>query len=329
MRTLVTGGAGFIGSHVLEHLLTLGHTLCVVDDLSSGKTEHVPRAVPLHMADITGEGTSRIIADFKPDAIVHLAAQMDVRASTLDPVHDAHVNVLGTVRLLQAAVDHQVGCFVLASSGGAAYGDAEQVPSTEDTAAAPKSPYGASKVCDEIYLETFCRSHDMRGVALRLSNVYGPRQNGAGEAGVIAMFAQAMLDGRTPVIYGDGLQTRDYVYVSDVARAVGLACSQSFAHGTFNIGTGIATPLSTIAKELTQLTHYRGHLLHAAARAQEVRHSALDARRAHGHLGWTPQVPLALGLERTVAAMAQGQEPSGALGTALSGRLPVGPAPEH
>lgn len=325
MRTLVTGGAGFIGSHVLEHLLTLGHTLCVVDDLSSGTTDNVPRAVPLHMADITNEGTLRIIQDFAPDNIVHLAAQMDVRVSTQDPMHDAHVNVLGTVRMLHAAVNCGVKTFVLASSGGAAYGDAESLPSDERTQAAPKSPYGASKVCDEIYLDMFCRAHNMRGVALRFGNVYGPRQNGAGEAGVIAMFTQAMLDGRTPVIYGDGLQTRDYVYVGDVARSIACALSRSEAQGTFNVGTSIATPLRDIAQQLAKLTGYRGHLVHAAARAQEVRHSALDVSLAKAHLAWAPQVSLSQGLEETVAAMAQQPGPQGAQAASLTARLPQSP----
>jgi len=301
MRILITGGAGFIGSHVLEHLLSLGHTLCVVDDLSSGRTENVPRAVPLHMADITDSGVERIIADFMPNAIVHLAAQMDVRASTLDPLFDARVNVLGTVRLLQAAITSGVKTFVLASSGGAAYGDAPHIPSTEATPAAPLSPYGASKVCDEIYLEAFCRAHPLRGVALRFGNVYGPRQNSAGEAGVVAIFSGAMLAGHTPVIYGDGLQTRDYVYVGDVAEAVGCALTTDSAQGAINVGTGIATPLTDLAQSIRKLTGYSGPLMHAAPRAQEVRHSALDASHARAVMGWSARTPLQEGLQRTVA----------------------------
>ena len=301
MRILITGGAGFIGSHVLEHLLRQGHALCVVDDLSSGRTEHVPRAVPLHMADITGAGVERIIADFAPEAIVHLAAQMDVRASTLDPLFDAKVNVLGTVRLLQAAVHHGVKTFVFASSGGAAYGDAPHIPSTEATPTAPMSPYGASKVCDEIYLEAFCRAHPLRGVALRFGNVYGPRQNSAGEAGVVAIFSGAMLAGRTPVIYGDGLQTRDYVYVGDVAQAVGCALTTDSARGAINIGTGVGTPLTDLAQSIRKLTGYAGPILHAAPRAQEVRHSALDPSHAQAIMGWSAQTALEEGLQRTVA----------------------------
>jgi UDP-glucose 4-epimerase len=313
MRILITGGAGFIGSHVLEHLLHGGHTLCVVDDLSSGRTEHVPRAVPLHMADITDAGVERIIADFAPEAIVHLAAQMDVRASTLDPLFDAKVNVLGTVRLLQAAVQHGVKTFVLASSGGAAYGDAPHIPSTEATPTAPMSPYGASKVCDEVYLEAFCRAHPLRGVALRFGNVYGPRQNSAGEAGVVAIFSGAMLAGRAPVIFGDGLQTRDYVYVGDVAQAVACALVTDSARGAVNIGTGVGTPLTDVAQSLRKLTGYTGPILHAPPRAQEVRHSALESSHAQAIMGWSAQTSLSEGLQRTVDQLqAAGPTPAAA-----------------
>lgn len=302
MRVLVTGGAGFIGSHVLPKLLGLGHTLCVVDNLSRGRTENVPRQVPLHMADITGGQVERIMTDFAPDAVVHLAAQMDVRASTLDPVYDAQVNVVGTVRLLQAAVDHGVKVFVMASSGGAAYGECPNLPAQETEPVAPMSPYAASKVCDEVYLETFCRVHPMRGVALRLGNVYGPRQNTAGEAGVVALFAQAMLAGRAPVIYGDGLQTRDYVYADDVADAVVCALKEDGAQGTINIGTAVGTPLNVLAQQLRVLTQYCGNLVHVAARAQEVRHSVLQVKRAKSVLGWEPKTSLSEGLMATVEA---------------------------
>lgn len=330
MRILVTGGAGFIGSHVLTHLLGAGHTLCVVDNLCRGRTENVPRQVPLHMADITGDQVTRIIADFAPDAIVHLAAQMDVRASTLDPVNDAQVNVLGTVRLLHAAVAHNVKTFVMASSGGAAYGECEHLPAKESEPAAPMSPYAASKVCDEIYLEAFCRMHPLRGVALRLGNVYGPRQSTAGEAGVVALFAQAMLAGRTPVIYGDGLQTRDYVYVQDVADAFARALNAERAHGTINIGTGVATPLNALAQELKTLTQFGGNLVHMAARAQEVRHSALHVGLAKKMLGWSPTTTLAEGLVHTVASCRTSDvlAPPSALRQRLAQAMPVPDGPQ-
>ena len=309
MRVLVTGGAGFIGSHVLAHLLARQHTLCVLDNLSRGRAEAVPRAVPLHMADINDPHAAHIVADFAPDAVVHLAAQMDVRASVANPLQDAQVNVMGTVRMLQAAQAHGVHTFVLASSGGAIYGEAPR-PTPESRPGAPMSPYGAAKACDEIYLETFARAGRMRGVSLRFANVYGPGQGGAGEAGVVAIFAQALLAGRTPTIFGDGLQSRDYVYVTDVAQAVGLALSTPAAAGPLNIGTGVSTDLLQLYRLLTAATAggAPGVALlpsptFAPARAGEVLRSGLDARRAHVLLGWRAETPLAQGLAHTVAAL--------------------------
>lgn len=304
MRVLVTGGAGFIGSHVLTHLLAQGHALCVVDNLSRGRTEAVPRAVPLHMADITDPHVAEIVADFAADAIVHLAAQMDVRAAMRDPVGDAQINVLGTVRLLQAAVRHGAQIFVLASSGGAIYGDAPR-STPESHAGAPLSPYGASKAAAEIYVDTYARMSHMRGVSLRFANVYGPGQDAAGEAGVVAIFAQTLLAGGTPTIFGDGSQTRDYIYVGDVARAVGLALSRADAAGPINIGTGVATSLHQLLAQLAELV---GPALPctpllAPARAGEVQHSHIDPSRAQARLGWQASTHLAQGLALTVSAL--------------------------
>lgn len=303
MRVLVTGGAGFIGSHVLRLLTAEGHHACALDDLSSGRTEHVPRQVPLHVASVTTPAVDAIVARFAPDAIVHLAAQMDVRASGHDPVHDADVNVAGTVRVLHAAAAHDVPRVVFASSGGTVYGEGGLRPVDESCATLPLSPYGAAKRSAEIYVDMFARTHGGVGVSLRLGNVYGPGQSAAGEAGVTALFAHAMLRGTTPRIFGDGLQTRDYVYVEDVAQAVLRALTGDNVHGTHNIGTGVGTSIVALYRELCEQTGFVGAPEHLPARAGEVRHIVLDAGQAHDVLGWRPTVSLRQGLAHTVAAM--------------------------
>jgi UDP-glucose 4-epimerase len=309
MRVLITGGAGFIGSHVSELLLAQGHTLCVLDDLSRGRTDHVPRSVPLHMACVTHTAAEHVVRDFAPEAVVHLAAQMDVRASMANPVFDTQINVLGSVRMLHAAA--QAGCkvFVLASSGGAIYGEAQTLPTSEQEPAQPMSPYGAAKWCDEIYLSTFCRQYPMRGIALRLGNVYGPRQNTQGEAGVVALFAASMAAGQTPRIYGDGRQTRDYVYVSDVAHAISLALSTQSAQGVFNIGTGVGTSLRDLIAALRPLTGFLGEPHYLPARPGEVRRSTLAYAAATHALGWQPRTSFGAGLQQTVAACVALQDP--------------------
>lgn len=334
MRVLVTGGAGFIGSHVLAHLQAQGHVLCVVDNLSRGRTENVPRAVPLHMADITDAHVADIVQDFAPEAVVHLAAQMDVRASIADPVFDAQVNVLGTVRIVAAAKACGAHTFVFASSGGAIYGEAPR-PTPEGHPGAPMSPYGAAKACAELYLETFARASSLRCVALRLANVYGPGQDVNGEAGVVAIFAQALLHGRAPMVFGDGQQSRDYVYVGDVAKAVGLALSAQSACGPYNIGTGISTPLTELLERLAHIIGDADGALpapaHTQARPGEVLHSGLDASRAGEDLGWRPAVSLDQGLKATVGALRAGASPARTLASAPAqktrAQAAVDPAP--
>jgi UDP-glucose 4-epimerase len=293
MRALVTGGAGFIGSHLVDALLARGDAVSVVDDLSSGRRENVPDGVPLHVTDIAA------IADAmeaeRPEVVFHLAAQVDVRKSVADPALDARVNVAGTATVLEEARTAGARRVLLASTGGALYGESAPLPTPEDAALEPFSPYGASKAAAETYLALFTRLHGLSTLALRFGNVYGPRQDLHGEAGVIAIFAGAAAEGRPGTIYGDGSQTRDYVYVGDVVSGF-LAAAGSDATGPVNIGTGVETSVLELAEALGVEPHF------APARKGEVARSCLDVSRAAALLGWRAAVPLADGLERTLAA---------------------------
>ena len=294
MKALVTGGAGFIGSHLVDALLGRGDTVAVVDDLSSGRRERVPDGVPLHVADIADIGP---VADAeRPDVVFHLAAQVDVRKSVADPAFDARVNVAGTAAVLEAARVSGARRVLLASTGGALYGEDVPLPTPEDAPLAPFSPYGASKAAAETYLALYTRLFGLSTMALRFGNVYGPRQDPHGEAGVIAIFAGAAVEGRTVTIYGDGTQTRDYVYVGDVVAGF-LAAAGSDATGAVNIGTGVETAV------LDLVTAIGVPAEHKPARTGEVARSCLDVERADDVLDWRAQVPLGEGLERTLAAL--------------------------
>ena len=294
MKALVTGGAGFIGSHLVDALLERGDTVAVVDDLSSGRRERVPDGVPLHVADIADIAP---VADAeRPDAVFHLAAQVDVRKSVADPAFDARVNVAGTAAVLEAARVSGARRVLLASTGGALYGEDVPLPTPEDAPLAPFSPYGASKAAAETYLALYTRLFGLSTMALRFGNVYGPRQDPHGEAGVIAIFAGAAVEGRTVTIYGDGTQTRDYVYVGDVVAGF-LAAAGSDATGAVNIGTGVETAV------LDLVTAIGVPAEHKPARTGEVARSCLDVERADDVLDWRAQVPLGEGLERTLAAL--------------------------
>ena len=294
MKALVTGGAGFIGSHLVDALLERGDTVAVVDDLSSGRRERVPDGVPLHVADIADIAP---VADAeRPDAVFHLAAQVDVRKSVADPAFDARVNVAGTAAVLEAARVSGARRVLLASTGGALYGEEVPLPTPEDSPLAPFSPYGASKAAAETYLALYTRLFGLSTMALRFGNVYGPRQDPHGEAGVIAIFAGAAVEGRTVTIYGDGTQTRDYVYVGDVVAGF-LAAADSDATGAVNIGTGVETAV------LDLVTAIGVPAEHKPARTGEVARSCLDVERADDVLDWRAQVPLGEGLERTLAAL--------------------------
>jgi len=320
MKILVTGGAGFIGSHIVDALLLEGHGVAVLDDLSSGSRDNLPPGVPLHVADIVDtEAVKGVVAAVKPDAVCHQAAQMSVSRSVREPLFDAKVNCLGLINVLDAAV--AVGCrrVVFASSGGVLYGDVT-VPAPESTPANPMSPYGITKWVGERYLAFYAAEHGLAAVALRYANVYGPRQNPHGEAGVVAIFCTKLLAGEPATINGDGRYVRDYVYGPDVARANVLALSAT-GHGppgtltSLNIGTGIGTDvveLETLirpAVAAAAAAHGRSvpspQPRHGPARPGDLRSNLVAAGRAKEVLGWEPTVSLAAGIPLTAAWFAE------------------------
>ena len=299
MKVLVTGGAGFIGSHLTDRLLTDGHEVVVLDDLSTGHVEHLNPAALFYQMDIQSPWLDELFKIERPEAVLHQAAQASVRRSVEDPTFDASVNLLGTVTLLQASVRHDVRRFLYASTGGAIYGDADVVPTPEDYPTLPVSPYGASKLSAEVYLRTFNALHGLSYAALRYANVYGPRQDPHGEAGVVAIFARRLLSGETARINGDGKQTRDFVYVGDVAEANARALT-SDAVGSFNVGTGVETDVNTIFQLLKRLSGNNQPEAHGPALPGEQRRSVIDARKIERMMGWRPQTSLEAGLDATV-----------------------------
>ncbi len=306
MKAVVTGGAGFIGSNLVDALLTRGDEVVVVDDLSTGKRANLEPALAagarLIEADIRDAAALRaIFEDAGPDAVFHFAAQIDVRKSIADVALDATINVVGTINVLEAA--QAVGARVVNSStGGAIYGEGRILPAPEDHPAEPEAPYGQSKFAAEGYLELYRRLHGLSTISLRYGNVYGPRQDPLGEAGVIAIFCGKLLEGQKPTVFGDGLQTRDYVYVGDVVAA-NLAAAASDATGAFNIGTGRETSVIEIAELLGQIggTDFTPEM--APARPGEVQHIALDFTRAREALGFEPKVELREGLALTLESV--------------------------
>jgi UDP-glucose 4-epimerase len=297
----VTGGAGFIGSHVVDRLLADGHEVAVVDDLSTGARANVNPAARLHVADVRAPELPRIVDATRPDAIAHLAAQAAVSRSVADPGFDASVNILGMLNILEACRSANVRNVVYISTGGAGYGDTDVVPTPETHLTRPASPYGVSKVAAEMYLDCWAGLHGARGVSLRLANVYGPRQNPEGEAGVVAIFTRRLLSGRPCVINGDGEQTRDYVYVGDVADAVARAVTRASATGPINIGTSVETTVNEIYRVLAKAAGQSRPAEYGPARPGEQRRSALGWERARQLLGWTPTTSLERGLAETVA----------------------------
>jgi UDP-glucose 4-epimerase len=298
MKILITGGAGFIGAHTGRMLLGRGHEVHAVDDLSHGKREAVPHGATLHVLDVRSPDLLKLAAELRPDAVLHLAAQMDVRKSVADPAEDASINVLGTINTLEAARRGGAKRFVFASSGGAVYGEQEQFPCSEAHPRRPASPYGASKLCGEEYLLLWTRLHGLSTLALRYANVYGPGQDPMGEAGVVAIFSGRMLKGETVVINGDGLQTRDYVYVEDVAMANALGLEGQVS-GALNVGTGVETNVVEIARELARALGLSQPPKHGPAAPGEQRRSVVDPAAIGAALGWRPSVQLAGGLSRT------------------------------
>ncbi len=313
MKVLVTGGAGFIGSHIVDALRAAGHSAAVLDDLSSGSRGNLPADVPLHVADIAdAAAVERVFATETPDAVCHQAAQMSVSRSVREPAFDAQANVMGLIHVLAAAATHAVKRVVFASSGGVLYGDVTS-PAPETTPADPVSPYGITKWVGERYLAFFAREHGLETVALRYSNVYGPRQNPHGEAGVVAIFCKRYLAGEAVTINGDGRYVRDYCYGPDVARA-NLAAIQSAAirPGTlasFNIGTGIGTDVNELEAALrtamAEVLARKGRPaslpvpVYGPARAGDLRSNLVDATLAASVLNWRPEVTLTAGLSRT------------------------------
>lgn len=299
MKIVVTGGAGFIASHVVDAYLDGGHEVHIIDDFSTGQSVNVNSQATLHQVDIAEKEAARLIEQIKPDVLSHHAAQMDVRHSVADPTFDARVNILGFINLLETGKNSGVKKVIFASSGGAVYGEQKVFPAPESHDTEPASPYGVSKRAGELYLSYYHQAFGLPYIALRYANVYGPRQSAKGEAGVVAIFLSALLAGKTPVINGDGRQTRDYVYVGDVVAANVAALQSSFI-GPINIGTGVETDVVTIYQHLRQAVGSPIEAQHGPPKAGEQRRSCLDAGCAAQILGWRPQMTLKDGLWHTV-----------------------------
>jgi UDP-glucose 4-epimerase len=300
VRILVTGGAGFIGSNVADGFLARGHEVAVFDNLSTGFREFVPPSARFYEADLTdAEAVERCLAEFRPEIVDHHAAQIDVRHSVTDPVHDARINILGGLSLLMACTRHGVRKFLYASTGGALYGEGRALPATEDHPINPEAPYGASKHALEHYLYLWKLIHGLDYTVLRYPNVYGPRQNPHGEAGVNAIFIGLMLDGKRPRIFGSGEQVRDYLYVEDVVEANVIALSRGGGE-MVNLGTGIGTSVNDIFRELKSILRFDGEPIYDAPRPGEVQRIYLDASRARRVLGWEPRTTFRDGLAKTV-----------------------------
>jgi len=299
LKIIVTGGAGFIGSHLSEACLAASHEVTIIDDLSSGRNENVPSAARFEQLDIRSPEAAALVIETAPDVLIHHAAQMNVRVSVDKPAYDADINVLGFINLLEAA--RQVGTrrVIFASSGGTVYGEPEQLPCGEDQPLLPVCPYGVSKLAGEQYLYYYSRCYGIGYTALRYANVYGPRQDPHGEAGVVAIFCRKLIAGDDPVIYGDGEQTRDYVYVGDVVRANMAAIEKNYDGGV-NIGTGKETSVNYLAERIIVSLGSDNTPSHEAARLGEVQRSALDVTLAGEVLGWEPLTSLDEGLVATI-----------------------------
>ena len=300
MKILVTGGAGFIGSHVVNVFIENGHEVVVVDDLSTGRRSNLNTAATFYKVDIRSPQLAEIFEKEQPQVIDHHAAQMDVRRSVEDPLFDADVNVLGSIKLIELARKHNVQRFIYISTGGAVYGEPEYLPCDEAHPINPICPYGASKHTVEHYLYMYQELYDLNYVILRYPNVYGPRQDPHGEAGVVAIFAGQMLGGDQIVINGDGEQERDFVYVGDCARANLLALTTENSNTIFNLGYGKGTTINEIYTNLKNITGYELSAKHGPAKVGETRRIFLEASKAEKKLDWKPTVGLEAGLSETV-----------------------------
>ncbi len=307
MQTFVTGGAGFIGSNLVDALLERGDAVTIVDNISTGRRENLvsalERGAELVEADIRDADAMReLVARVAPEVVFHLAAQIDVRHSMADPAADARINVEGTINMLSVAHEAGVRRFVNTSTGGAIYGEGQILPAPEDHPVAPLAPYGISKYCAETYCSAFRRMHGLSTVSLRYGNVYGPRQDPLGEAGVIAIFCGKLLEGGRPTVFGDGLQTRDYDYVGDVVAA-NLAAAETDGAGPYNIGTGRETTVIELIETLRKLGGVEFEPDFQPERPGEVRRIALDTSRAREELGWEPRMDLSEGLRITLDSL--------------------------
>lgn len=301
MKILITGGAGFIGSHIAETYLENGHQVLIVDNFSSGNRSNVPKEAEVVEADVTEDKIADVIESYKPEIVNHQAAQIEVRTSVENPALDAQINIIGSLKLLEAI--RKVGTVkkvLFASSGGAAYGEAEIIPTTEDEIVKPISPYGVAKVSVEHYLFYYNQVFGLPYTALRYANVYGPRQNPHGEAGVVSIFYQRILSGKEFIINGEGNQTRDFVFVKDVARANLMATQQDIV-GAINIGTANETSINELVTKMAESIDYAETINHGPAKAGEQMRSCLSFDKAEETLGWQPQVGLDQGLQQTAA----------------------------
>jgi UDP-glucose 4-epimerase len=297
MRVLVTGGAGFIGSHLADALVLRGDEVAVMDDMSAGRPGRVPERAAVHKLSVSDVAAlAALISDFGPELICHLAAQIDVRSSVSHPAADAQANIIGTVNVLEAARAARARV-LFGSTGAVIYGRDAPIPSMEDVLPLPESPYGVAKHCAEQYVLLYNRLHGTSHAVLRFANVYGPRQNPAGLAGVVAIFCARALAGERPVIYGDGQQTRDYVYVADAVGAF-LAAADRGRPGTWNIGTGTEVSVLALIQIISQVAGYQLEPAFAPARQGELLRGALAPERARRDLGWVPMTPLAEGVRR-------------------------------
>ena len=299
MRILVTGGAGFIGSCLVDRLVEEGQTVSVVDNLSTGKKKNLNKAAAFYKMDIQSQSLARVFRDAKPEAIFHLAAQIDVRRSVTDPRFDVENNIVGMLNLLSMAVASGCRRVIFASSGGAVYGDQETFPAPETHATHPLSPYGVSKLAGEHYLYYYQKVCGLETTTLRYANVYGPRQDPSGEAGVVAIFTQKMLKGEPPIINGNGMQTRDFIFVDDVVEA-NRAVLYGKLNGTFNVGTGIETSVNALFSVLNSLTGAAVKATHGPEKKGEQFRSAIDCAKLTRSCDWSPRVSLKDGLAKTV-----------------------------
>jgi UDP-glucose 4-epimerase len=300
MKIMVTGGAGFIGSHVVDTFVENNHEVVVIDNLSTGRLSNLNPAAKFYEVDIRSPEMAEIFEKEKPQVVDHHAAQMDVRRSVEDPLFDADVNVMGSIKLIELARKYNVERFIYISTGGAVYGEPEYLPCDEDHPINPICPYGASKHTVEHYLYMYRELYDMEYVVLRYPNVYGPRQDPHGEAGVVAIFSGQMLKNAPVVINGDGDQERDFVYVGDCARANFLALQTENTNTIFNLGYGVGTTINEVYENLKDITSYELSADYGPAKAGETRRIFLEANRASKYLDWTPTIDLKDGLGETV-----------------------------